>query len=112
MTALEESCDRCGCSRTWKTTLSAGADGHRARRCADGHGALCRNHGREYVHARAHAHGCESDPIHARDHDCGGVCESENLSWVTLLSDGLFLMISLFLESWNMGQNEMFVRCR
>lgn len=37
---------------TREPTLSAGAGAHRARRCADGHGALCRNHGREYVHAR------------------------------------------------------------
>lgn len=93
------------CTREPTSSAGAGAGVHRARRCADGHGALCLNHGREYVHARAHAHGCESEPIHARDHDCGGVYESENLAWVILLSDGLFFMIPLFLESWNTGRH-------
>jgi len=49
---------RCGCTYPRKTTLSVGAGVHRARQCADGHGARCRSHGREHVHVRAHVRGC------------------------------------------------------
>lgn len=79
-TALEESCDRCGCTCTRETTLSAGADVHRVRRRADDHDAPYRIHGREHAHARAHVRGCGVEPIRACVHGCGGAYESENLS--------------------------------
>ena len=69
------------------TTLSARAGVHRVRRRADDHDAPYRIHGREHAHARAHVRGCGFEPIRACVHGCGGAYESENLSWVVLLSD-------------------------
>lgn len=71
---------RCGCTYPQKTTLSVGADVHHARQYADGHGARCRSHGREHVHVRAHARGCESEPIRVYAHGCGDAYENESLS--------------------------------
>jgi hypothetical protein len=63
-----------------ETTVSVGAGVHRARQCADGHGARCQSHGREHVHVRAHVRGCESEPIRACVHGCGDAYENESLS--------------------------------
>jgi hypothetical protein len=76
-----------GCMCTRKTTLSAGADVHRACQCADGHGARCRRHARAHGHADAHVHVCEPEPTHAYVHGYGRAYGDGNRSWVVLLSN-------------------------
>lgn len=81
--------------------VNAGADVHRARQCADGHGARCRCHAREHGHARAHVHVCEPEPIHACVHGCGHVYENGNPSWAVLLIKRFLEIVPPFLASWN-----------